>query len=671
MLSGILNGWGLSAMGWGNAYYSAAVRSMGSSWHNFLYASFDSGGYVSVDKPPFSMWVQVVSSKLFGFSRFSLLLPEVLAGALAVWLLYWGLRRTWGRTAGLVGAAALALMPINIVVNHSNNTDSILALLMTAAAVAAIEAVRTGRLRWLFGGCVLAGCAMTTKMLAATPVMPGMLIAFAWCAPSRLRLRLRHAAMGVLVLAAAGLWWFAAVQLTATGSRPYVGSTQTNSVFELAFERNGVRQVEGDNPFGARTRPASAPPGAGQPGANAGANAGVDAGVDAGARRLRAEVYAPPLDAARAENRIATGPGNFAGLGFNGGDPGVGRLVNRALGAQVGWLIPLALIGAVGALISTRLRRSARLGALIVLGSWFAAGALVFSLTEGVVHPYYVAGIGPPIAGLAGIGVASFRFDYEARRLRKVLVGVAALILTAIAQWSIWIRFGWRSLFAPVMVGAVAAVVVAGAIRWRRRGRRATGLTIGAAAALLLLPAIWVQGSLAAGVSGALPYANPKPTGSTAPTGNDITPNGGFQFPSISVRSLVAYLRTQQDHERWIVAVPSAAPAEEIIITSGESVMAIGGFIGSDPIVAVGELERLVHDGKLRFFLLSASPSGVGLLGIFATVKTSWVSAACRAVDRSDWQKSAVNDTAKPGVRAFVGGPTAAVFELYDCKGAV
>jgi len=48
------------------------------------------------------------------------------------------------------------------------------------------------------------------------------------------------------------------------------------------------------------------------------------------------------------------------------------------------------------------------------------------------------AGVEP--MGLAGIGVASFRFDYEARRLRKVLVGVAALILTAIAQWSIWIR---------------------------------------------------------------------------------------------------------------------------------------------------------------------------------------------------------------------------------------
>ncbi|MCU1366710.1 MAG: glycosyltransferase family 39 protein, partial [Ilumatobacteraceae bacterium] len=166
------NSWGLSAMGWGNAYYSAAVRSMGTSWHNFIFASFDAGGYVSVDKPPFSLWVQVISAKIFGYSELALLLPEVLAGAAAVWLLYWGLRRTWGTTAGLVGAAALAVTPINVVINHSNNTDSVLVLLMTAAAVTAMEAVRTGRLRWLLGACVLAGCAMTTKMLAAAPVMP-------------------------------------------------------------------------------------------------------------------------------------------------------------------------------------------------------------------------------------------------------------------------------------------------------------------------------------------------------------------------------------------------------------------------------------------------------------------------------------------------------------------
>jgi 4-amino-4-deoxy-L-arabinose transferase-like glycosyltransferase len=32
-------------------------RSMASSWHNFLYASFDPAGFVSVDKPPLALWI--------------------------------------------------------------------------------------------------------------------------------------------------------------------------------------------------------------------------------------------------------------------------------------------------------------------------------------------------------------------------------------------------------------------------------------------------------------------------------------------------------------------------------------------------------------------------------------------------------------------------------------
>jgi hypothetical protein len=32
-------------------------RSMASSWHNFLYASFDPAGFVSDDKPPLALWI--------------------------------------------------------------------------------------------------------------------------------------------------------------------------------------------------------------------------------------------------------------------------------------------------------------------------------------------------------------------------------------------------------------------------------------------------------------------------------------------------------------------------------------------------------------------------------------------------------------------------------------
>jgi 4-amino-4-deoxy-L-arabinose transferase-like glycosyltransferase len=669
-VAAVLNGWGSSSVGWGNAYYSAAVRSMGSSWHNFFYASFDAGGYVSVDKPPFALWVQVVSSKIFGYSRYSLLVPEVLAGAAAVWLLWWGLRRTWGATAAIIGAAVLAVMPINVVVNNSNNTDSMLVLLMTVAAVAAIEAVRIGRLRWLIAACLLAGSAMTTKMLAAAPVMPGLLIGYVWCAPLRWKVRIRQVAIATLVLVSAGLWWFVAVQSTAASARPYVGSTQTNSVFELAFERNGVDQVGGAGtgfPAGPVASAVSAAPATSvspRPGGD------VPAHLD-GLSPAVLEIGLPAV------KNNATGQRNtIGGLGFTSGEPGVARLIDLQLGGQIGWLVPFAVIGAIASVWATRLRPSPRLGALLVLGCWFGAGAIVFSFTKGVLHPYYMSGIGPPLAGLVGIGAATFRFDLVAGRL-WALAGVAALGLTAWNEWAIWRRFDWRTWFivvAAVFVAGCTVLAFVALVLVRRRRmdlgrRRSVALAATSAVAMMLAPAMWTQGSLQAGVSGAVPFAHPLAAGIVARTGNEITPNGGFQFPSISVPSLVAYLRGHRHGTRWAVAVQSAAPAEEIIIPSGEPVMAVGGFIGSDPIATSEQLRQKVRDGEVRYFFLSATAGGLIPSLLRSDVPVAWVIKECAVVPVSGWGRDVVEDTARPGTQAFPGGPLAAAFQLYDCKG--
>ena len=66
--SAVMNTVRLSQNGYANIFYSAGVRSMIRSWHNFLFVSFDSGGLVSVDKPPLALWAQAASAKVFGFS---------------------------------------------------------------------------------------------------------------------------------------------------------------------------------------------------------------------------------------------------------------------------------------------------------------------------------------------------------------------------------------------------------------------------------------------------------------------------------------------------------------------------------------------------------------------------------------------------------------------------
>jgi 4-amino-4-deoxy-L-arabinose transferase-like glycosyltransferase len=335
VLAAVTCGWSLSTMGWGNGYYSAAVRSMGSSWKAFFYASLDQGGYVSVDKPPLSLWVQVLFTKVFGFGQLQLILPSVIAGVLGVVLVYLALVRSWGRTAGVVGAVALAVTPMFAAVNHSNNTDAVLVLMMTACASAGIESVRRNSLRWLLLAGVFGGLAMTAKMLAALPVIPGVLLAYLWCARHSWNRRVFHALLGALTFVVMGLWWFAVVELTPPESRPYVGSTTRNSVFELAFERNGVNQVEGDS-------------------------AGVPGGGSSG-----------PFPSGFPGGRGAgLGPPGGVAVGFLGGPAGVGRLLNADLGTQIGWLLPLAALGALAGVVVSGVRPSPKLAPLIVFGGW-------------------------------------------------------------------------------------------------------------------------------------------------------------------------------------------------------------------------------------------------------------------------------------------------------------
>ncbi len=154
-LAAVLDFYALSREGYANSYYAAAVKSMLQSWHNFFFVSFDPGGFVTVDKPPLGFWIQTISAKIFGFSGFSILLPEALAGVLSVGLLYVIVRRFFGPIAGLLAALALAVTPISVVTNRNNTIDSLLVLCSLAAAWATLRAAERGAASagWRWRGC--------------------------------------------------------------------------------------------------------------------------------------------------------------------------------------------------------------------------------------------------------------------------------------------------------------------------------------------------------------------------------------------------------------------------------------------------------------------------------------------------------------------------------------
>src|SRR4051812_32426290 len=121
-------------------YYDAAVRSMTLSWHNFLYGALEPSAQISIDKTPVDLWLQVGSVKLFGFNSVALRLPEALAGALSVPLLYDLVRRGCGRWAGLAAGLALAVLPSALLTSRSDTMDTVMATLLLAAAWVIVRA---------------------------------------------------------------------------------------------------------------------------------------------------------------------------------------------------------------------------------------------------------------------------------------------------------------------------------------------------------------------------------------------------------------------------------------------------------------------------------------------------------------------------------------------------
>src|SRR3954463_13913184 len=247
VLAAVLNLWALDQNGWANDYYSAAVRSMASSWHNFLYGSFDAYGVMTVDKPPLSLWVQALSVKAFGFNSLAILVPQALMGMASVALVYDLTRRRFGRVAGAVAGLVLALMPMTVAISRHNNPDALLVLCCVAALWFVVRAFEDGRTKWLVWAGVCVGLGFEAKMAAALLVVPAIAAAWLWVAPRGRIAALKALAAFGAAAAVVGLAWPVLVTLTPASSRPWISGTSDNSVWSLIFNYNGVGRLAGQS----------------------------------------------------------------------------------------------------------------------------------------------------------------------------------------------------------------------------------------------------------------------------------------------------------------------------------------------------------------------------------------------------------------------------------------
>jgi 4-amino-4-deoxy-L-arabinose transferase-like glycosyltransferase len=668
LLATILNFYDLSREGYANAYYAAAVRSMGESWHNFFFNAFDPGGFVSLDKPPLGFWLQVASTKVFGYNGVALMLPQALAGVLSVALLYYLVRRIFGTAAGLLAALALAITPISVVANRNNIVDGTLVFIVLLGAWAVSRAVETGKLRWLLLCAVFVGLGFNVKMLQAYLVLPAFGLAYLLGTRLSWWRRIVHLSLATVVLLVVSLSWVVAVDLTPASQRPWVGSTTNSSELSLAIGYNGLQRLTGNSSVsGTRSSASSA---AGTSGSSTNAPA--------------------------AGTRGPGGNGGPGGVGENG-PTGALRLLDTQLGGQTGWLLPLAVIGFfVGIWRTRRWPPDPQQTALLVWGMWLLTMGVFFSVA-GFFHTYYLVMIAPAIAALVGIGVVSLWQTYRQSSSKiwwllptslLALAAVQAHLLTNYPAWSRWLT--------PLIVGLSllgALLLILLRLRANSGKRFMLGVLLLGVAGLLAAPAVWSVESVQAADSGLTPRAGPSgstgssgpggfaigggrgafqpsagsagaPTGPPGTSSGSTTPpgppsgnppssppggNGSFRIPSESLRTasgglggsqvnkgLLRYLAQHLGSATYLFATESAGTAEPYIIATGKAVMAMGGFTGSDPILTSTRLTALVKAGVVRYFLLNGGGFG-GPGGSSNGTATSWVQAHCTAVPASKY----------------------------------
>ncbi len=620
----------LGLRGYSNLYYAAAVRSMLINWHNFFFVSFDPGGFVAIDKPPVGFWLQVLAAKIFTFNTWSIQFPQALAGVYSVALLAHLVRRVSGPFAGLVAGLTLALMPISVVTNRTNNVDSLLVLTVLCAAWAVIVATERGRLRLLLLGAAIIGLGFNIKMLEAYLVVPALALVYLFGAPLRLRTKILHLALASIVLLVVSLCWLLAVDLTPVAQRPYVGSSGYNSEMSLAFGYNGLTRILGFS--GLQSTFSLAP-----------------------AEQTSTVVTSSSL-----------------------GDPGPLRLLNQQLGAQASWLLPLVLAGMLAVVWQRRprLESDREQQSILLWGVWFLTSAVFFSVSA-FFHPYYMVMMAPALCALVGIGLATMWRDFARLNWRGWLLPVA-YIATLVVQIDVLLPFPvWNRVLIPLVGSLVVVVVVLLIIacflfrtQIQRVGRPlvAVGLS-----ALLIAPTIWATLPVLNAYNQAFPIASP-PVPSTALSRLLSQYSRALEYPD---PALLRYLIDHQGKADDIVATTSSNVSSSIIVETGKPVMAFGGYGGLDHILTRDQVITLVHQDKLRFFLyvdfkaFSRLPFALQVYLRELSAKTDlpasagqgyitqWVQANCTPVTPATW-----------GAQVYGPGGTLtsnSVLSLYDC----
>lgn len=512
ILSAVLNFVNIGLEGYGNSYYAAGVKSMTMSLKNFFFVAFDPSGYVTVDKPPLGFWLQAISAKIFGFSGWSILLPQALAGVIAVWALYRIVKRSFGCVPALISALCLSITPVFVAVSRNNTIDNTLVMTLLFACWALSIAAEKGKMKYLLISLGLVGVGFNIKMLEAYMVVPAIYIVYLLCTTVSFKKRILHLFIGTLVMILVSFSWATIVDLVPASSRPYVGSSTNNSELELIIGHNGVERLSGSSSgmggFGGT--PPSGKMGERPSGMKGGNFGGPFNGKQGQASNGKSNEKSGILQSDQPGQPPSGGPddmqdsqnsklssSNSQGMngpqgqmpndgkmerpsgmgGFPGGSNGSTQLTGQfggqttaglqrlfsknILSDQIMWFLPIAFIGFIAAVLKEKYKvliDNKRKASIVMWFMWLFPEFIYFSFTKGLFHNYYLTMMAAPAAALTGIGIYSMWELYKEGGWKSFILP-AALMITGAAQ-ALELSYFIGSLSSVVKIVSAASVVV-------------------------------------------------------------------------------------------------------------------------------------------------------------------------------------------------------------------
>ncbi|MBF2348271.1 glycosyltransferase family 39 protein [Listeria marthii] len=623
-----------------NPYYTAAVTSMVQNFHNFFYGAFDPAGFITVDKPPVALWLQAISALIFGVHGWSVILPQALAGVGSVILLYVLVKPRFGAWAARITALIMALTPIAVAVTRTNNMDAILVFILLLATYFLFKAVNRAKFGWLLLAFGLIGVGFNVKMLQAFMVVPAFLLFYFIAVKLSWRKKLIQLVVALILMLGVSVSWAVVVDQTAASERPYVGSSQTNSVLELAFGYNGMErllgQETGTDNSGGNMEMGGPPSNNSTDSSNATPptppSGNMQGGTNDGGTPPQGNNGTPPTG----------GPGNTANGGtgskmtgstgmFGTGNAGPLRLFQTALGDQISWFLPLAIIGMLAIFLAYRnenkriYQLNSKQKEMVFWAAWLIPVAGFFSVA-GFFHHYYLIMLAPPIAVLSGAGlVALFRLYRHKDNWQKFLLPTTLTITGALQAF--FVASYLPILAAVIGIAALGVSALLIAIR-QKQPKLAAKITALALAILLIAPTYWSLTPLLYGGNSSLPEAGPQLKQSSG---------GGFADASVD-SGLISYLQKNNTGETYLFGTTDATTAGPYIIKTKEAVMALGGFNGTDPTLTVKQLKQMIKSGEIKYFYLpsnsKASDSDV----------VKWIQENGTEIDQSEWSSSTSTD---------------------------